>query len=509
MHQTSSRAWWALGALNFSILAVTLDATVLSVALPTLAEALHASESDLQWFSAGYLLILAAAVLPVGFLGDRFGRKSMLVCSLALFGLGSAACAFAPSANVFTIARVVLGFAGAGITVMAMSALTYLFNAEERPKAVGLYEAANFVGLPLGPILGGWMLAHFWWGWIFLINVPLVLIALVIVIFLVPESRASQIPHVDAGGIGFSTIGMVAITYGLIRAGNHGWTNFGAVACMAVGLAMLGIFWQWERRHTGRPGSQALLDLSLFRVRSFSWGSLLSAVPGLAMIGLLFTMPQYFEGVADRTTFDAGLWLLPLVAGLICGAIPANQLTRAIGDNVATACGYGVAAIGFIMGGMTRLGTDLSFSGVWMAVVGVGVGLAMATATSAALSRLSGDGIGVGTSIVQLLQKAAGPFGTAVMGSVLNGTYRAHLDLAQLVPSVTYAVRASLFAGVAVARRLGSHALMVSIRTAFVHGMDTSLWVSAGMTLVGGVLALTLLPNAAAVSETTTRRHDS
>jgi MFS family permease len=150
--------------VSLGVLAVGLDGTVLTVALPTLASALHASESDLQWFTSGYFLVLAAAMLPAGLLGDRFGHKKVLAISIALFGLGSAACAFSTSVGEFLAARLLLGLAGAGVVVMAISALTVLFSPEERPKAVGVWAAANFLSLPIGPILGGWMLSHFWWG---------------------------------------------------------------------------------------------------------------------------------------------------------------------------------------------------------------------------------------------------------------------------------------------------------------------------------------------------------
>src|SRR5215831_3508340 len=157
----SGRRWWVLGALTLAVLAVGLDGTILSVALPTLAGALHASESDLQWFSSGYLLVLAAAMLPAGLLGDRFGRKKVMLSALALFAAGSLACAYAPSAGAFVAARVVLGAAGAGLVVMALSALTVLFDEQERPRAVGVWAAANFLALPIGPILGGWLLTHY------------------------------------------------------------------------------------------------------------------------------------------------------------------------------------------------------------------------------------------------------------------------------------------------------------------------------------------------------------
>jgi MFS transporter, DHA2 family, multidrug resistance protein len=176
---TGARRWWALGAVSLSVLAVTVDGTVLSVALPTLAGALHATESDLEWFSSGYLMLLAAAVLPAGLVGDRFGRKKLLAGCLAAFGASSVLCAEAPSPEVFLAARLLMGVAGSGVTVMAMSALTVLFSDAERPKAVGVYEAANFLGLPAGPVLGGWMLSRLWWGWVFLLNVPVVAVGLV------------------------------------------------------------------------------------------------------------------------------------------------------------------------------------------------------------------------------------------------------------------------------------------------------------------------------------------
>jgi len=165
-----ARRWWALGALVMGGVAVGLDATVLSVALPTLARKLHASESDLQWFSSGYLLVLAAAMLPLGLLGDRYGRKKVLLGSFVLFAVGSAACAASPSSGAFIAARILLGLAGAGVTVMGFATLPVLFGEQERPRAVGIMAAATFVSLPLGPILGGWLLTHYWWGWVFLIN---------------------------------------------------------------------------------------------------------------------------------------------------------------------------------------------------------------------------------------------------------------------------------------------------------------------------------------------------
>ena len=310
---SATRRWLALGALALAVLAVGVDGTVLSVALPTLSKALHASESDLQWFSSGYFLVLAAAMLPAGFLGDRYGRKKVLLVSLALFGVGSAGCAYSRSVGEFMAARVLVGLAGAGLIVMAFSVLTVLFSKGERPKAVGIMSAATFVAFPIGPILGGWLLTNYWWGWVFLINVPVVVVALVAVVALVPESRASERPGLDLVGVAASAAGLVILTYGLIKAGQDGWGNVDALAMMVGGVALLVGFFAWERRLTRRPGGQPLIDLTLFSSASFTWGVILSMFPIVAMLGVLFTMPQYFQGVLGTTAMGSGLRLLPLV----------------------------------------------------------------------------------------------------------------------------------------------------------------------------------------------------
>src|SRR5512146_402418 len=197
MTDTAPRRWWAMAALSLAVLAVSLDVTVLTVALPTLANAFKASESELQWFITAYTLVLAAAMLPAGLLGDRYGRKPVTAIALAIFGLGSVACAYAPSPEAFIVARAVLGLSGAALIVMALSLITVLFAADERPRAVGIWGSANFVALPLGPILGGWILTNAWWGWVFLLNVPVVLVALVAVFLFVPSTRSTERPAID------------------------------------------------------------------------------------------------------------------------------------------------------------------------------------------------------------------------------------------------------------------------------------------------------------------------
>ena len=473
-----SRRWWALVAVSLSVLAVGLDGTVLSVALPTLAGALPASESDLVWFSSGYLLVLAAGTLPAGLLGDRYGRKKVTLFSLAGFGVGSVVCAYANSAGMFLAGRILQGLAGAGLTVMGVAALVVLFDAHERPKAVGAFQAANFLALPLGPILGGWMLAHFWWGWVFLLNVPVVAIALPVCAVLIPESKAPARPALDPVGIATSTVGLVALVYGLIEAGEHGWASTRAVPSLLVGMVALLGFGVWERRHAGH----ALLDVRLFRSPSFTWGTLLSAMAGLAMIGVLFTIPQYFQGVRGLDSLGAGVRLLPLIAGMVVGAGVASRFA----SRVVVVLGFVVLAAGLVLGSFTSVSSGTAFVSGWGALVGLGTGMALSSATAIALSGLSADRSGTESAVVQAAQKTAGPLGSAIVGGVLVAGYQARLDPSGL-PS---AARRSVFGAIT----LDSPSVVAAARAAFVHGMSLALLVAGGIAVLGAVLALTRLP---------------
>ena len=358
MTPTGTRRWWALGAISLAVLAITLDVTVLTVALPTLAGALKASESQLQWFVTAYTLALVAGMLPAGLLGDRYGRKAVMVCALVLFAAGSAGCAFAPNAEVFIAARVLLGLAGAAMIVLALSIVTVMFDEAERPRAVGIWGAANFIGLPLGPILGGWILSNAWWGWIFLMNVPVALVGLIAVVALVPESRSAKRPSIDFGGVILSSAGLVAVMYGVVQAGSNGWGSLNAILPALVGLVALAGFVLWERRLTERPGGQPLVDLSLFGSRSFTWGIVLSAFGVFGLFGVMFALPQYFQAIMGLDPQGSGLRLLPVVGGLIIGAVTADRVAARAGAKLTVAAGFALVVAGLALGTTMTAASD-------------------------------------------------------------------------------------------------------------------------------------------------------
>ena len=495
MNAIGTGRWWAMGAMTLGVLAVGLDGTILSVALPTLATSLHASETDLQWFTSGYLLVLAAAMLPAGLLGDRYGRKRVMLAALALFGVGSIACAASPSPGAFIAARVVLGGAGAGVIVMALSALPVLFSEKERPRAVSIWAAANFLAFPIGPILGGWLLTNFWWGWVFLMNVPVAALGLLAVTALVPESRASERPDLDPVGMAISTTGLVAMTYGLIQAGSDGWGDVRALGPIFLGLAVLAAFFLWERRLGSQPGGQPLVDLALFRSASFTWSVILVAVGVVSMIGVLFLMPQYFQGVLGLDAQTSGVRLLPLVLGLVVGVVPADRLAAKVGAKITVALGFVILGAGLTVAATMSLDTGAGLVAAWMAIVGLGMGLAFATTAAAALSELSPERSGIGSAVLQAVNKLGGPFGAAVLGSALNSAYQDRLHLAGLPPAAAHGIRNSVFTGDAVAHQLHSATLLRSVHEAFLHGMDVAFIVSVGIALIGLLLTLIFLPS--------------
>ena len=510
MNTVDSRRWWALIAIAASVLVVGLDLTVLSLALPVLSTQLYASTTDLQWFSAVYSLVLAAALLPAGLLGDRFGRRRMLMAALIVFGASSAACAFAGSPAGLIAARAVLGLGAAVIFPMSIAVLPVMFTEEERPRAIAIVMGATFIGYPVGPLLGGWLLDNFWWGSVFLINVPVAALALVAVATLMPESFGVRTSRIDVLGIVLSSLGLASLTYGFIKAGQDGWGDATAVATMVAGAAGLVLFVAWERHLTGR--GQPLIQLELFRSAAFTWGTLLTTFVSFAMFGILFAMPQYFQEVLGFNSFGSGLRMLPLIGGMVVGMLagtrlqaprktPDGTVARApMGPRPLVSVGFLVMAAPLTVGATTHVASGTGFAVTWFAVAGLGLGLAMPAAMNAALGALSPERSGSGSALITAMRQVGATIGVAVLGTVLLSGYRGQLRLGGLPAAVAGVVRSSVAGGVAVAGATHSAALLLMTRTAFVHGLDVMLAVCAVIALASALLALVFLPCRAAAA---------
>jgi MFS transporter, DHA2 family, multidrug resistance protein len=501
-----ARRWWALGALAISVLVVGLDLFVLSLALPTLAVDLHASTGDLQWFVDSYSLVLAAALLPAGLLGDRIGRKRLLIGALTLFGVASLACAYSSSTGELIAARAVLGLAAAVILPLALAVLPVMFTPAERPRAIAIVGGATFIGYPLGPILGGWLLDNYWWGSVFLINVPIVVLALTAVVFLMPESRGSGKFRIDATGVVISSVGLVALTYGVIRAGQDGWSDSLAIGTMVAGALALAGFLAWER-HVGRRGQQPLADLTLFRSAGFTWGTTLSTMISFALFGLTFAMPQFFLDVKGLNSLASGIRMLPLIGGLAIGLGIGQRLQSPrksrdggaarpplAGARPVGAGGFAIMAAALAIGTATSAASGTGFISAWFAATGFGLGMAMPTMLNAALSALTPERSGSGSALMTAMRQVGATIGVAVLGTVLNSVYRSKLVLSGLPADVTALARSSVGTGVSVALRLRSPLLLDAVRAGYADGVDIMLWVCAAIAITAAVLAALFLP---------------
>src|SRR5262252_6306129 len=339
------RRWWTLGVLCVSLLVIGLDNTILNVALPTLVEDLHATASQQQWIVDSYTLVFASLLLTAGSLGDKFGRRRALAVGLAIFGAGSAIAAFSGSAGALIGARAFMGIGGAFIMPATLSILTNVFtNPAERAKAIGIWAGVSGLGVAIGPVAGGWLLEHFWWGSVFLINVPVVIFGLIAGRFLVPNSRDPESPRLDLAGTVMSAVGLFAVLYAIIEGPAKGWTDTTVVAGFILGFAVLAAFVAWELRST-----HPILDVRFFANPRFSGASLAITLVFFSLFGSIFFLTQYLQFVLGYDTLTAGLAISPVALALMVAAPTAPLLTRRFGYKVVVVFGLTLVAAGLAL----------------------------------------------------------------------------------------------------------------------------------------------------------------
>jgi DHA2 family multidrug resistance protein-like MFS transporter len=487
------RKWWAAAAMCLAGIAFSLDLTVLNLALPTLSTSLHASTGQLQWIADAYALVLAVLTLPAGMLGDRFGRKRLLLIALAVFGIASAFCAYSTSVNMLITGRLLLGVGAAFILPLTMSVMPIYFKPEERTKALAILMGGIFLAYPLGPILGGWLLTHFWWGSVFLINVPVVIIAIATIGAILPESKSSKKHSIDIMGILLSSLALTGITYGAIEAESHGWSDHGVLASIIIGIILLPAFFYWERSVVRRK-QDPLIDIKLFESRAFTWGTILMTTVNFSLFGLLFGLPQYLEAVRGYKPLTAGYYLLPMIVGLMIGSITSAKAGKKLDARTAVAIGYALMAIGLLLGTRTTLHVGGSFIVVWTGVIGLGLGVAMPNVANSAISALTAEHSAAGTALISAVRQVGGTLGIALLGTVLGASYRSQLHSLALPSALTSVVRSSVTAGTIVASKIHDTLLLHIVRLAFVHGMAVMLLICGCIALGAMLLALLFLP---------------
>ncbi|WP_326581042.1 MFS transporter [Streptomyces sp. NBC_00481] len=477
--QGHPQRWLILGVICLAQLTVLLDNTVLNVAIPSLTEELGAATSDIQWMINAYSLVQSGLLLTAGSAADRYGRKKMLIAGLVLFGIGSLAAGLAQSTGQLIAARAGMGVGGALLLTTTLAVAMQIFAPEEQPKAIGIWAAVNALGFAAGPLLGGFMLGHFWWGAIFLINLPVAALGVVAVIALVPESKNPQGDRPDLLGALLSTIGMTALVYAIISGPEHGWTSGRVLATAAVAVVVLAAFASWESRIP-----YPMLDPHFFRDRRFT-----GAVAGVVLItfgmgGALFLLTQHLQFVLGYDALEAGLRTAPLalvVVALNFSGLSAKW-TAKLGTPVSIALGMVLMS-----GGLVSVATMASggYAGTLIGLVLIGVGCAIANPAMAhaIMSAIPPAKAGVGAGINGTLAEFGTGLGVAVLGAVLNSRFAATVSVAAA------SLPAALGAADTAAERAG-------VLSAFSSGLEASLLVGAVAVLLGGLVAAGLLRRA-------------
>ena len=492
-----ARRWWMLGVTCLSVVVINLDLTILNIALPAISAALHAGTGDLQWLVDAYAIVFAGVMLPAGMLGDRLGRKRLLLAGLAVFLAASLWCALSVSAGELIAARALMGL-GAGIVFpLSLAVVSAAFGDDDRPKAIGILTAGIALGLPLGPVLGGLLLQHFSWHSVFWINVPAACVTLAAGATAMPESRNPAAPPLDLPGALLSTGAVTCLVWGFINGPEHGWTAPSTGLLLAGSAVLLAAFGVREHR-----SANPVIDPALFADKRFTWGTAATIAVSVALYGILFVTPQYLQSALGDDPSSAGLRLLPMMGGLLVAGGAAGLAVRAAGTRITVAAGLALLAAGLLVLSQIHLATGYAVVAAGLALCGLGTGAAMAAAINAVMAAVGGDEAGIGASANSALRNAGGAIAVAVLGGVLSATYARDLRpaLAALPARDAATARGSITQAAQVASRLpsGGSALRTAAGTAFLHGMSTVMLICAAVAAAAILTSLRYLPGRAA-----------
>jgi EmrB/QacA subfamily drug resistance transporter len=485
--------WRALAVICLCVIVIILDNTILNVALPSIERSLHATASQLQWTVDAYTLTFASLLLVAGNLGDRSGRRGALLTGLAIFGIGSGFAAFAPSAGVLIALRAVMGLGAAAIYPTTLSIITNIFEGDERGRAIGLWAALSGLGIAAGPIIGGLLLDHFWWGSVLLVNVPIVVIAIVLLLLFVPTSKDPHAPPLDVAGAVLATVGMTALLYGIIEAPRDGWASPEVVVAMLVGVVVLVAFIVRER-----TSDHPMLPIDFFKDRRFSAASVALSLTFFALFGYIFLLTQYLQFVRGLDPLAAGLRLAAPAIGIMVSAPLAPRIAERAGTKVVVGVGLSVATLCMVLLSRTWiLDDDLALELVFV-MFGFGMGLTMAPATDSIMGSVPRERAGVGSAVNDTTRQTGGALGVAVLGSLLATQYNSRIDALPIPAAARDAARSSIGGALEVARHVGGQAgqrLVDAARAGFADGIQFATVVGAVVVALAVVVVVVFLPN--------------
>jgi EmrB/QacA subfamily drug resistance transporter len=495
------RRWYILGVLVVSLLVVVLDNTVLNVALKTIADpkaGLGATQSELEWSINSYTLVFAGLLFTFGVIGDRLGRKRILIVGMGLFGLASLLSAYAQTPTQLVWARALMGLGAAAIMPQTLSIITNVFEPHERARAIGIWAGAVGLGVAIGPITGGLLLDYFWWGSVFLINVPVIIAGVVGMLILVPESRNPLPGRLDPLGVLLSIVGLVALSYGIIEGGEKAsWLEPAVIGPILGGLAALALF-VWHEARIDHPA----FDVRLFRDPRMSAAVSAVGLVFFAASGVFFFTTFYMQSVRGLTPLQAGAMMLPFAAAQLIFSPRSAAMVRRFGAKVVCTAGMLLVTAALVGYQFVDQSTPLWALGVVFFIQGSGMANVMPPATESVMSALPREKAGAGSAINNTARQVAVALGVAILGSIVSSVYRNEMSdrLAVLPEGPRHAAGESIGGTMAVAERMGAagQSLIGPAHAAFVHAMHTAAVASAVIALIGAVVVFIWMPGRSA-----------
>lgn len=490
------RRWLVLAVVCVAVFVTTLDGLIVNIALPSLSTELGATTRQLQWIVDAYLLVFTGSLLAAGGLGDRFGRRRALIVGLALFGATSAYAATVSSPGALILARASMGVGAAAIFPATLAIITNVFtDRRERAKAIGIWSAVSGIGVAAGPITGGWLLEHFWWGSIFYVNVPVAVIAIAATAAFVPESKDRHTPRLDRIGLVLSITSIGALVFTIIEAPEYGWLSPTTLIGFTVAAALVGSFVVWELR-VAHP----LLPVRIFENLRFSAASVSVTSAFFALFGFVFLITQYFQLIRGYTPLQAGVRTLPVAFSIALASVLSPLMVHRIGTKLVVAGGLASMAIGFVWVSTASAATPYLEIVGQMIFLGAGLGATTAPATESIMGSLSVDKAGIGSAVNDTTRELGGTLGVAVVGSIFSSVYVSRLGDGTVFSTLTATEKAltedSVAAAGQVAAPLGPRAaaFITEVGDAFLAGLTASCLVVAAVAIAGSVFALRFLP---------------
>lgn len=498
--------WAILAVLCLTVLVVVLDGTIVNVTLPTLVTELGATNSQLQWIVDSYVLVFAGLLIAAGSIGDRLGRKGVMQVGLALFGGFSALAALSDSPGELIGWRAAMGIGAALLFPATLAILVNVFTEpKERAAAISVWAATAGIAVAVGPVTGGFLLEHFWWGSVLMINVPIVAIAIFAIGRIVPTSRDTTIHRFDPLGTVLSIAGIGVLVWAVIEGPEHGWASATSLGAFALAAALIAGFVAWER-HIDHP----MLDVRVFSNMRFTAGSLAVTFAFFALFGFVFVVTQYFQFVRGYGTLEAGVRTVPFAIFTGTMAPLSPKFVGRFGTKVVVAAGLISMAVGFAVAALSAA-VDTPYAVIVLAMffMGGGLGLVQAPATESIMGSLPPSKAGVGSAVNDTSRELGGTLGVAIVGSVFSSIYGSRLDDAlsgsPVPPEAVGIAKESVGAARVVAEQAAEQAgpdagtfITNAINNAFLDGWRVGSWVSVGVVLIGAFLAIRFLPARAA-----------